>query len=143
MRRIIRAPMSSLSIRLALPACFLIAISVNTLVGKLAVPSRQRRLLHNGGMDTNRTLYLVAYDVCEPHRLQRVCRYLTGYKVGGQKSVFEVWATPAELKHIRTDLDELMEPAEDRLHILALDPRMKPRCLGRATSFEQTYFSIV
>ena len=94
-------------------------------------------------MDTRRTLYLVAYDVCEPSRLQRVCRYLTGYKVGGQKSVCEVWVTPAELKHIRSDLDVLMEPGEDRLHILSLDPRMKPRCLGRARSFEQNYFAIV
>jgi CRISPR-associated protein Cas2 len=111
--------------------------------GKLATPCCQHQLLHNGSMDTNRTLYLVAYDVCEPRRLQRVCRYLTGFKVGGQKSVFEIWVTPAELTHIRTDLDELMVPAEDRLHILALDPRMKPLCLGRATSFEQHYFAIV
>jgi CRISPR-associated protein Cas2 len=94
-------------------------------------------------MDTKRTLYLVAYDVCEPHRLQRVCRYLTGYKVGGQKSVFEIWATPAELASIRRDLAELMEPAEDRLHVFALDPRMKPRCLGQARHFDQQHFAIV
>lgn len=94
-------------------------------------------------MDKHRTLYLVAYDVCDSRRLHRVCRYLTGFKVGGQKSVFEVWATPAELAHIRSDLDDLMEPAEDRLHILALDPRMKPRCLGRATHWTQTFFAII
>lgn len=91
----------------------------------------------------NRTLFLVAYDVCEPHRLQKVCKYLTGFKVGGQKSVFEVWATPAELKHIRLDLDVIMDTTEDRLHILALDPRMKPRCMGRARTFEQHHFAIV
>ena len=94
-------------------------------------------------MDTRRTLYLVAYDVCEPHRLQRVYRYLMGYKVGGQKSVFEIWVTPAELRHIRADLDGLMDASEDRLHILALDPRSKPRCLGRACTFRQNYFTIV
>jgi CRISPR-associated protein Cas2 len=96
-------------------------------------------------MDTKRGLYLVAYDVCEPHRLQRVCRYLTGYKVGGQKSVFEVWVTPAELQLIRRDLAELMQAGEDRLHILALDPRMHVRCMGRADSFDphQGYFSIL
>ncbi|MDP2811897.1 MAG: CRISPR-associated endonuclease Cas2 [Rhodocyclaceae bacterium] len=91
----------------------------------------------------SRTLYLVAYDVCEPRRLQKVHKYLTGFKVGGQKSVFEVWATPAELQHIRADLDRLMEPDEDRLHILALDPRMKPRCMGRASTFTQHHFAIV
>jgi hypothetical protein len=57
--------------------------------------------------------------------------------------VFEVWATPAELRQIRTDLDDLMDAAEDRLHILALDPRMSPRCLGRADSFAQAHFAIV
>lgn len=92
---------------------------------------------------SNRTLYLVAYDVCNPSRLHKVCRYLTGFKVGGQKSVFEIWATPAELKHIRADLEALMEAAEDRLHILALDPRMKPRCLGRANTFTDHHFAIV
>ena len=92
---------------------------------------------------TQRSLYLIAYDVCERHRLQKVCRYLTGYKVGGQKSVFEVWVTDAELRRIRADLNGLMDPAEDRLHILALDPRMKVRCMGRANSFEQTFFSII
>jgi len=93
-------------------------------------------------MDTRRTLYLVAYDVCEPRRLQRVCRYLTGYKVGGQKSVYELWVTPAELAAIRAELENLMQLDEDRLHILALDPRMKPRCYGRAQSFNRTWFAI-
>ncbi|MBI5658572.1 MAG: CRISPR-associated endonuclease Cas2 [Nitrosomonadales bacterium] len=92
---------------------------------------------------TNRTLYLIAYDVCNPGRLHKVCRHLTGFKVGGQKSVFEIWATPAELKHIRTDLETLTEASEDRLHILALDPRMKPRCLGRASTFTSRHFAIV
>lgn len=94
-------------------------------------------------MDKARDLYLVAYDVCNPRRLQKVCRYLTGYKVGGQKSVFEIWATPAELKRIRADLEALMEVEEDRLHILALDPRMKPHCFGRATHFTENFFAIV
>lgn len=99
--------------------------------------------MQNRGMDKARTLYLVAYDVCEPKRLAKVCRYLTGYKVGGQKSVFEVWVTPAELMHIRRDLEDLMDVGEDRLHILALDPRTTPRCFGRATTFTTNHFAIV
>lgn len=94
-------------------------------------------------MDKARDLYLVAYDVCNPRRLHKVCRYLSGYKVDGQKSVFEIWVTPGELKQIRADLDDLMEPAEDRLHILALDPRMTPRLFGRATHFTTNFFAIV
>lgn len=94
-------------------------------------------------MDKQRTLYLVAYDVCDPKRLHRVCRYLTGFKVGGQKSVFEIWATDSELRQIRAELDELMDAGEDRLHILALDPRVKTRCMGQARRFEQNFFSIL
>jgi len=94
-------------------------------------------------MGKQRTLYLVAYDVCDPRRLHRVCRYLTSYKVGGQKSVFEIWATDAELREIRGELDRLMLQDEDRLHILALDPRMMVRCKGQGRSFEQKFFSIV
>lgn len=91
----------------------------------------------------NRSLYLVAYDICNPRRLRRVCKYLTGFKVGGQKSVYECWVTPAELRIMRAELDKLMEPGEDRLHILALDPRMKTLCFGLAKPFEQTFFSIL
>lgn len=94
-------------------------------------------------MDTSRTLYLVAYDVCAPRRLRKICRYLTGYKVAGQKSVFEIWVTPAELKRIRADLAALMDAEKDRLNIFALDPRSKPRLYGRATHFAAGYFAIV
>jgi len=94
-------------------------------------------------MDTRRTLYLVAYDICGPRRLQRISRYLTGYKVGGQKSVYELWVTAAELAAIRAELETLMQLDEDRLHILALDVRMKPRCYGIAQSFNLGWFAIV
>ncbi|MCX8017980.1 MAG: CRISPR-associated endonuclease Cas2 [Rhodocyclaceae bacterium] len=94
-------------------------------------------------MDTKRSLTLVAYDICDPTRLQKVCRYLTGYKVAGQKSVFEIWVTPAELARIRADLEALIEPAEDRVHFLGLDARMKPQLFGRATHFADNYFAIV
>lgn len=94
-------------------------------------------------MDKARDLYLVAYDVCNPRRLRKVCRYLTGYKVSGQKSVFEIWVTPAELKRIRADLENLIEPEEDRVHFLGLDPRTKPALYGRARHFSQNHFAIV
>lgn len=94
-------------------------------------------------MDKKRKLYLVAYDICEPSRLQRVCRYLKGYKVGGQKSVSEIWATDAELRDIRSNLEDLMVAAVDRLHILVLDPRMQPLLYGNAHHFKDKFFSIV
>ncbi|GHU27439.1 CRISPR-associated endoribonuclease Cas2 1 [Betaproteobacteria bacterium] len=90
-----------------------------------------------------RTQYLVAYDVSNSRRRYKVCRYLTGFKVGGQKSVFEIWVTPAELALIRAELERLLDAEEDRLHIFALDPRMTPHCLGNGKHFDQTFFSIL
>ena len=56
-----------------------------------------------------RTLYLVAYDVCDPKRLSRVGRYFHGYRVAGQKSVPEIWVTPTELQRIRADMGQLLD----------------------------------
>lgn len=88
-------------------------------------------------------IFLVAYDVSEPRRWRQVYRYLLGYRVGGQKSVLEVMVTPAELRDMREALLEMIDADEDRLHILALDPRMETRCLGIANSFKETHFSIL
>ena len=81
-----------------------------------------------------RTLYLVCYDICDTRRLHRVHRYLQGYKVGGQKSFFECWLTPPELKEVERNLAEMMDDTEDRVHIFQLDPRMSVECFGIASS---------
>lgn len=89
-----------------------------------------------------RTLYLVAYDICHPRRLARVTRYFHSYRVAGQKSVPEIWVTPAERATIETDMNRLLEAGEDRLQLIALDPRMAPRCMGLAETFESTHFCV-
>ncbi|BBL34606.1 CRISPR-associated endoribonuclease Cas2 [Nitrosomonas stercoris] len=112
-------------------------------LGATSLPAHSRYRASSTMLHMNRNLYLVAYDVCNPRRLYKVCRYLKRYKVGGQKSVFELWITPAELRTIRADLDELLDAQEDRLHILSLDPRMKTRCYGKASTFTAQYFCVV
>ena len=88
-----------------------------------------------------RTLYLVAYDVCgDPRRLARVGRYFHSYRVAGQKSVPEIWVTPAELQRIRADMGRLLDTQADRLQLIALEPRMRRRCLGLAHTFSTPYF---
>jgi len=89
-----------------------------------------------------RTLYLVAYDVCNPRRLARVSRYFHAYRVAGQKSVPEIWVTPAELQSIRSDMSELLDPGTDRLQLVALDPRMQRHALGQASTFGPTFFCV-
>lgn len=93
--------------------------------------------------DAARNLFLVCYDICSPKRLYRVHKYLLGYRVGGQKSFFECWLTPAELREVRRTLERLLEPAEDRAHIFQLDPRMKSEGLGVATQPVTDVFLIV
>lgn len=91
----------------------------------------------------DRTLYLVAYDVADHKRLARVHKYLSGWKVDGQKSFFECWMTPAECVRVMGELAGLIDPAEDRVHLFQLDPRMEPRCYGVATHFGDHCFTIL
>ncbi len=90
-----------------------------------------------------RTLYLVCYDIADPRRLNRVHRFLRGYRVGGQKSFFEYWLTPAELRDVRIGLILRMNLAEDRAHLFQLDPRQQPSCLGAALPPHQGAFMIL
>lgn len=93
--------------------------------------------------DAARTLFLVCYDISCPRRLYRVHTFLLGYKVGGQKSFFECWLTPAELREVRRTLEKLIDTTADRAHIFQLDPRMKNEGLGLATQPVTTFFMIV
>ncbi|WP_062188328.1 CRISPR-associated endonuclease Cas2 [Ferrovum myxofaciens] len=81
-----------------------------------------------------RTLYLVCYDISSPRRLYRVHHFLQGFRVGGQKSFFECWLNPLELKEVESRLVEMMDLSEDRVHIFQMDPRMQPECHGKAIS---------
>jgi CRISPR-associated protein Cas2 len=82
--------------------------------------------------DPARTLYLVCYDIADPRRLHRVHKFLTGYKVGGQKSFFECWLTAGELSLVCKGLLERMNVEEDRAHIFQLDPRQRIQGFGVA-----------
>ncbi|HXF94112.1 MAG TPA: CRISPR-associated endonuclease Cas2 [Nitrospiraceae bacterium] len=79
-----------------------------------------------------RRLYLIAYDVCEPGRLNKVRDLLKAYSTGGQKSVYECWLSPTELTEVTDMLQGLIEPNEDRVHIVTLDGRSRPHTLGIA-----------
>src|SRR5690625_7189354 len=79
-----------------------------------------------------RTLYLISYDVGHPRRLRQDFRYLQGYRVHGQKSVFECWITQGEKRQIVSTLHTLAELEEDRIHIFHLDPRTQVLSLGLA-----------
>jgi CRISPR-associated protein Cas2 len=83
----------------------------------------------------NRDLYLFCYDVACPRRWRRVHRLLAGYRVAGQKSVFECLMTVAEREACVSELRRLIDPACDRVHVLALDPRLPREGWGIAAPF--------
>ena len=84
----------------------------------------------------HRDLYLFCYDISCPRRWRRVHRLLTGYRVAGQKSVFECLMTNAEVEDCVGRLRGIIDPARDRVHVLALDPRLPREGWGRATVYD-------
>lgn len=93
--------------------------------------------------DARRNLFLICYDVASPKRLYRVHKFLLGYKVGGQKSFFECWLTPAELRTVRSGLLARLDLKKDRAHIFQLDPRMSCRHLGAARPVQDGPFLVL
>lgn len=79
-----------------------------------------------------RQLYLVAYDITDPGRLSRALRSVREYALGGQKSVFECWLTPADKQALCSAIDAIIDPNQDRWMLLRLDPRGIPLTLGIA-----------
>lgn len=83
-------------------------------------------------MDTNRTRYLVAYDIADAKRLYRVHKKVETYAIGGQKSFYECWLTEHELARFKAELNDLMVSGEDRLIIFQLRNDTEPMLFGVA-----------
>jgi CRISPR-associated protein Cas2 len=77
-----------------------------------------------------RTLYLIAYDIADGRRLNRVRYFLKGYSTGGQKSVYECFLTDGELGMVSDALQHLIKEEEDRIHIFTMDGRSHTHALG-------------
>jgi CRISPR-associated protein Cas2 len=56
---------------------------------------------------------LVAYDIADPRRLQRIARIMEDYGLRVQRSIFEVEVTPAAFAELRRRTEAAMDPAED------------------------------
>lgn len=90
-----------------------------------------------------RHLYIAAYDVSSPTRLQDALKVLKGYASGRQKSVFECFLTPAERKALLEDIQTLLNAEEDRFMLLRLEPRGKVRVRGKAIKpTDPSYFYV-
>jgi CRISPR-associated protein Cas2 len=80
----------------------------------------------------NRTLHLIAYDITDERRLTKVRYLLKGYSSGGQKSVYECFLTDIELRTVVSELRNLIEAEEDRVHIFVMDGRSRTHAMGMA-----------
>lgn len=90
-----------------------------------------------------RDLYIIAYDIADERRLNRVRYFLKGYSTGGQKSVYECFLTEGELKFVISNLKRLIFEADDRVHIFHMDGRSRTHTLGIALQpKDPSYFYI-
>lgn len=97
----------------------------------------------NNGRMTQRDLYLAAYDISLPHRLIAALKLTRAYATGGQKSVHELFLTPAERLALVEDMSILIDLDTDRFLLLKLDPRSRVHTLGKAVApADPDYFYI-
>lgn len=82
-------------------------------------------------MTPQRQLYLAAYDIGSDRKRAAALDLLRGYATGGQKSVHEVWLTPAEKRAVLADMPHLLD-TDDRFALMRLDPRARTLLRGRA-----------
>jgi len=85
---------------------------------------------YDGGM--HRKLYLAAYDIADPKRLQRALTVAKRFACGGQKSVFECWMTVDERRALLAGAQQVVHPMVDRFFLVRLDPRARTCLIGLA-----------
>jgi CRISPR-associated protein Cas2 len=81
---------------------------------------------------TDRVLHLAAYDVADAGRLRASLDLVKGYATSGQKSVYEIFLTPAEKGRLLQDISWVLDEDEDSFLLLRLDPRSRVYTLGIA-----------
>lgn len=69
-----------------------------------------------------RTAYIVAYDICDPKRLQKVFKKMRGFGDRVQLSVFRCELGPADLARLKEQLGRLVNPEEDQVLVVPLGP---------------------
>jgi len=81
---------------------------------------------------SERDLYIAAYDITSQRRLRAVLKLIKQYATGGQKSAYECFLTPWEKRRLLADLRDAIDPLEDRVLMIRLDPRSRVHTLGIA-----------
>ena len=97
------------------------------------------KLLREGrqGMASER-LYVVAYDIADRKRWQKVFKTMKGYGRWLQLSVFQCRLTARRRAEMTQCLEEAIKPSEDHVIILDLGPagQVEPRVESLGKSYE-------
>lgn len=78
----------------------------------------------------SRALYLAAYDVRHPLRLQEAVTVLKNVASGGQKSVFECFLNARERDTLLDEVATVLDLTEDSFVLVPLRTTETPRPLG-------------
>lgn len=81
---------------------------------------------------SRRPLYLVAYDIHHPGRLQKTLHVVKEYATGGQKSAYECYLSRSEKRELLQRTDHTIDPKEDSLFLLRLHQNSRVHTLGLA-----------
>lgn len=71
---------------------------------------------------SERSVYIVAYDICDPKRLRKVYKTMRGYGDHWQYSVFRCELTAAQKVRMITALGDIINHQEDQILIAPLGP---------------------
>lgn len=82
----------------------------------------------------NEQLFLVARDIHCNRRRTAVRKITAVFAVGGQKSAYECWLTPAQRDRLCQKLTQQIDSEEDRLLMLRRDPSSVLPTNGFATA---------
>jgi len=66
---------------------------------------------------------IVAYDIADPKRLQKIAKVMKDYGIRVQKSIFEVEVSEASFREMRGRAEMILEPAVDGVKFFPLCER--------------------
>ena len=83
-------------------------------------------------MQTTRHKYLIAYDIADQKRLHQAHKKVEAFAIGGQKSFYECWLTEHEMSKFKSEVNNLIEPFDDRVFIFRIPDTVEPMLFGKA-----------
>lgn len=87
--------------------------------------------------------YVIAYDIVDDNRRDKLARFLEGWGRRVQKSLFECDLSPEELGEVCERLKELLVIPEDRCHIYRLCGECAPKRLALGGDREPPWAEMV